>query len=691
MEINLDNENNIKNKKLYEDKQEEEYENFYKKEQLKVSLINIDSMFRNKSPKNIYTSSINYLPKDPLTFILDSQIIEINYPNNGFNENDKIIIQNVEGKSYILSGEIYLFQNYSYCFIKINHDYTTNYKNLLNKLQIEISVVNSEMLNTKQFYGNIPINSLIGIFDINLPSIVNETNEIPQSILTDLSSSTVENLDSSYILIKLPFNYFAYDNLNNRYEVTDFFKISFNDLYGLPINGINADYPINYQKEQGYHEVLSVLNKDNFTIKTSYKALKNGIGGGTKIQIMKITSIEEGYPDANNYIIKLKENFNNVVRIELISTEFPFIDYLIKNSGPNKNNKIYWKHLDDGNYIYSAEIPEGNYDGENLILLLMKNMNAIERITSTPEKKIFNDFLITYNLFTQEVTFSAFKTENIPNSLKVDIVTIDSIQYFKLIVNHPNNLVEINDLVTIFNASAIGIVTSNFINKTHTVFEINKNNNNYSILLGTINQISTSNNDNDLTQTLTDTGGASINIKTKARISLLFNYKDTIGSIIGFKNVGQANAITDYKNIISNFDSYLNDTKLNTVGNIVETPLLLNFTGNNNYYLLYLNDYELVNNSYNQSPAFAKILLSGTLGDILYNTFINFPIEFDFPISTLNEIKIKITYGDGSLPDFRNIDHSFTLKIVELVNFPKYTGINSKKTNFISTLKKLKM
>ena len=76
----------------------------------------------------------------------------------------------------------------------------------------------------------------------------------------------------------------------------------------------------------------------------------------------------------------------------------------------------------------------------------MKNMNAIERITSTFEKKIFNDFLINYNSFTQEITFSAFKTENIPNSLKVDIVTINSILYFRLIVNHPNNLVEINVL-----------------------------------------------------------------------------------------------------------------------------------------------------------------------------------------------------------------------------------------------------
>jgi hypothetical protein len=190
--------------------------------------------------------------------------------------------------------------------------------------------------------------------------------------------------------------------------------------------------------------------------------------------------------------------------------------------------------------------------------------------------------------------------------------------------------------------------------------------------------------------TLTDTGGGATTVKSKARISLLFNYPDTIGNIIGFKNVGQANAITPYKSTISNFDSYLNDTKLNTIGNVVNTSLLLNFTGKNNYYLLYLNDFELVNNNSNQLPAFAKILLSGSPGDILYNTFINYPLEFDFPISTLNELKIRITYGDGTLPDFRNIDHSFTLKIIELVNYPKNTGINSKKTNFISTLKQLK-
>ena len=53
-----------------------------------------------------------------------------------------------------------------------------------------------------------------------------------------------------------------------------------------------------------------------------------------------------------------------------------------------------------------------------------------------------------------------------------------------------------------------------------------------------------------------------------------------------------------------------------------------------------------------------------------------------------NELKIKIMYPDGTLPDFRNIDHSFTLRITEMVNYPRGTGLNSKKTTFLETLKK---
>lgn len=681
MEINLETESQQKIKQYNIDKTNEEIDKYYSKENYKVSLINIDSSFRSKSPKNIYSSAMDYLPKNPITVTENSSFVTINYPNHGLVVNDRIIIQNVEGKSTILSGNIFLFQNFSYCVLKIDHNITTNYVNLLNKIRIEISIVDNATFSNTLFYDNIPLNSLLGIFDIKLPSIVNVKNTIPSAVLNYFNVTTVEELDPLCLLIELPFNYFSFNN--SYYEINDFLKISFFDINGIPINGVNADYPINYMRLQGYHEVYEIVNKNNFIIKTNYKALSDGNGGGSKIQIMKIINTEEGFPDANNYSIRLKKNYNNVVRIELVSSEFPFIDYLIKNNGKNKNNKIYWKHLDDGNYIYSTEINEGNYDGDNLFTTLSKNMNSVERINSTSNNKIYNDFIINYNLYTQEVQFNSFKTEKVPNSLKIDIVTINSIQYFRLTIKHPNNLVDINDEITIANSEDIGIISTNLINKSHTVFEVSKYNNSYSVLLTTVSST-------DLGTTLTDNGGGSITIKTKALVSFLFNYPDTIGSVIGFRNTSQLNAITSYKSVVSNFDSYINDTKLNSVGNTISNNnLLLNLTGSNNYYLLYINNFELVNNNSNMLPSFAKILLSGSPGDVLYNTFINYPLEFEFPISSLNELNIKITYGDGSLPDFRNIDHSFTLKITELVSYPRGTGINSKKTNYVQKLKEL--
>ena len=46
-------------------------------------------------------------------------------------------------------------------------------------------------------------------------------------------------------------------------------------------------------------------------------------------------------------------------------------------------------------------------------------------------------------------------------------------------------------------------------------------------------------------------------------------------------------------------------------------------------------------------------------------------------------------YPDGTMPDFRNIEHSFTLRITELVSTPRNTGINSKNTTFLNTMKEI--
>lgn len=684
MELNIDKINEEKNKKMTKDKNLEDYDKFYKKDNYKISLINIDSAFREKNPKNIYSANVTYLPQDPLTFTSNSSLITINYPNHNLLAGDNIIVQNVQPKSYLVSGGLYLFQNSPYLFIKIKHNINLEYLNLANTLKIQISSLNSSSLENIYYYGNIPINSILGTYPIHLPSVVDDLNSINSTILEYFNVTSALEMNPNFLLIQLPFNY--YSTTSQIYEITDFYNLTFLDLFGIPINGINADFPINYLRLQSSQSIEQIIDMNTFTINTNYTTISSGTGGGNKVQIMKITNTIEGYPDANNYTIRLKKNYNNIVRIELISSEFTYVDYLIKNSGPNKNNNIYWRNLDDGNHIYSASLNEGNYDGSNLVSLLAIEMNKVKRITSTVENPIYNNFSINLNIYSQEVVFTSFKTDNIPNSLKIDVTQINNVDYFRLTVRHPNNLVEINDTITISNANDLGVISKSYINKSLTVFEVNKENSSYIILLGPVNQITTS---QELFTTLIEDGGGAATVTTKGKFSFLFNYNDTIGSVLGFKNVGSNNAITPFSTSISNFDLYLNDTQLNSVGNIVTSPQLLNFSGKNNYYLLYINNFELVDNISNTPTAFAKILLSGAPGDVLYNTFVNYPLEFDFPLSMLNELQIKIIYPDGSNPDFRNIDHSFTLRISELINTPRNTGINSKKTTFLNTMKEI--
>jgi hypothetical protein len=95
---------------------------------------------------------------------------------------------------------------------------------------------------------------------------------------------------------------------------------------------------------------------------------------------------------------------------------------------------------------------------------------------------------------------------------------------------------------------------------------------------------------------------------------------------------------------------------------------------------MYLNDIEFVYSNNNIPSAFAKIALSGSPGDILFDTFISQPqyiYSKIFPISSLTQITVKFLYPDGSRINFRNINHSFTLKITEEQEKNDNTNLNS--------------
>ena len=656
----------------------EKMNNFFNKTEYKTKLLNIDSFYRNKIPKNIYKSENIFLSNNPIQTTKNSNIISIYYPNHNFTINDNIIIQNVEGSTRTLINCLYFFVNYSYVFIQYNnHNIPLNYLDHIDNYKISIILLNNNNITT---YGNIPINAIIGIHNIYLPSLIDNLYPILPEILSVFNVSNVSELDNNFILIELPFSYTQNSEL--YYVSSDVFKFNILNIGGIPLEYINADYPINYQRSQGYHQIINITN-DYIYIQTSIISSYTINGGGDKIQIMLITNTIPGYPNANNYTIHLQHSFNNVVRIELLSTEIPFIDLLINSSGSKKNNKLYWKHYDDGNYIYQMDIPEGNYDSTNLISKITSIINTIPRIGSTNASPIYNIFDINLNIFTQEIKFYPYKNNNLPNSLSASLSIINNIKYVKITVYHPANLVVVADTILISGALKVGtIIDATLINTTQTIYEINITEQTYSFLIAPLNQITNATNID-----LTGNGGPSTIIKTRAKVSFLFNYQDTLGNILGFKNVGFSNAITPYNTIVSNFDSYIQSTNLNEVGNIDLSNKILNLTGSDFYILMYINNFECIINNSNQPIAFAKIILSGSPGDILFNTFINYPLEFDFPVITLNQLTITFKYPDGSLVDFRNIDHSFTLRIMEEVKIPYNTNLNSKDISFIDTLK----
>ena len=671
-------------KKDFEAKQKKyEYEllkqnqdKFFNKTEYKIQLLNIDSRFRNKIPKNIYTTDNIILPNNPIYTIKDSNVIRINYPNHNFSIGDSIIVQNVLGRSKILTNSLFLFNDFPYMIINYNnHTVPLDYLSHYDEYQLQITIIND--IGTNTAYNNIPINMVTGIFNILLPSIVNKTIEITPQILQYFNVNSASDMDSDFILIKLTYSFIALTGF--YYIPTDVFKFAFLNIGGVPLEYINADYPINYNKDHDNQQITNV-DKDNIYFISDVIASSTSNGGDGNVQIMLITNTLPGYPDANSYTIFLKKSLNNVVRIELISSEIPYIDYLVKK---NINNNLYWKQLDDGSAIYKASIPEGNYDGPNLISIIQTALNNVPRIGSTIQNPIYNIFTVTMNEFTQTITFTAYKNTNLPNSLSASLVDIDNVEYVLLTIQHPGNLVQENDTVIISGAAKIGtIIGTTYLNKSQTVYQINTTNQTYTILLAPLKQIT-----NASVIDLTGNGGPGTVIQTNAKVSFIFTSSDTLGNILGFKDVGQPNAITPYSSQVSNTDPYLQASELSDVGIANNYTSILNFAGSNNYILMYINNYECIINNSNQPSSFAKILLSGNPGNVLFNTFVNYPLEFDFPIVTITELNFQFTYPDGTLVDFRNIDHSFTLRITEKTGTPYKTGLNSKDTSFYEMIK----
>jgi hypothetical protein len=631
------------------------------------SLLNIDSSFRNIQPKHIYNLTNKIIKSDPIKFTEGSNIIKFIYEDHGFVVGDNIIIQNVIGKIKILYQALYLIDNFDYAIINIeNNDIPENYTKYVNDLYINIEIIGEQQSNN--FINNIPFNSIIGIKKSFIANDIINLNENVNKLSDFLyNSHSNEILNTKFLFIPLNIEYS--NNTNYYYLLNDVFKISYLHINGIKLGNLNANYPINNYNYQNSYMITNIINNNEFEITLNFTSFASNYSGGNNVQIYKILNSVTGYPNSDNYVINLKKNFNNVINIELVSTEIPYVDILIKK---NINDKLYWKNIEDGNNIYTIQLDEGFYTTATLFDKLNKKLNSIPRIISTITNVVNNNFDIILEPEIHKITFKPYNLTKLPNSLSIRLNTINSELFYILNINHPNNIIETNDIITIFNASdvtvrdeknQIKLISSSYLNKSHIVYSVNLDNQTYDIILGKKSEIAILTNNYDLA------GGENIIVKSKTKISFLFNRPDTLGQILGFKNIPSEFSITEFKSEISNQDNYINSINLNSVGNEYSySNGFFNLTGKYNYILMFLNDIECIYSNNDLPSAFAKILLSGNPGDILFNTFINFPKNIyskTFPIITLSTINVSFLYPDGTPVNFRNIDHSFTLKITE--------------------------
>lgn len=669
--------------------------------------INIDSSFRNTIPIP-QTDDIKWikLENNPLRFKFNSNTLEIIDMGNESNIqiDDKIMVTGVLPIKKTLKTiygkknefKLFEFKNGSK-YLKINYKHLMKFPDKDSSIldydkfryiesydthgvEIELNGIQGEL--GSNYIGNIPINTINGIHQVLLYD-PNETVESTYSdnsfyieLITEYSSSSAYNVPA--------------------YNV----ELIYYYLAGIPINQINAEYPIDSDHAVGYHRVLD-FNEESFIVSLPKFATlldesicsdgKMGTcAGGNTVNVAKIQELIPAYPDPNHYLIKLPNTYSDVVYVKMISSEFPNIQKNIIGEGGNKNNKLYWQNLEDGDIIYNIDIDEGIYDPNNLkniieekIIQVKRNFsrNVIDNSIEYSDNNIVKlsidqkTNIVTFTSYTQAIVAKPFIDVNPP------IENVDPVGLLKytITIGQRNHKLKVGDKILINNSLSYFGIPSEVLNKEHTVTEI-IDSNQYKIIVKNFNLENTK---------INTGGGSSVSILTPNIFRLRFDFPDTIGKILGFRNTGSSIAITPYNNIITNKDEYEKELPIDEEGNLIsfENNSLL-FSGDN-YILVVCKQIKGIVNFGVIKDAFAKILLPDPLSNscdnfnnlgnskIILNTFVDAPIYFHTPIRNLTELEFEFYTPEGEPYDFDGLDHSFTLEIVTMSETPKGTGITS--------------
>jgi hypothetical protein len=610
--------------------------------------INIDSRLRNIEPKHILDSTLYHL-ENSLFFTVNTNKVVVYHPNHNFLVEDKIILEYSTSTNIKIKKGIQFQKNSKYAkIIQPNH----------------------MMLDTGTTYyiniSNVEGNASSGTYLLNYPiNLINKNHKV----YFKRSETDIFDPNAYYIDLEIP----AIEEYIYQYS----FNLEFLHIRGIPLNEINSNYPITSDRIFGYHVIENIINSNFYEFSvTSLSDSSNmvyqdsfyqssPIGNGGKILIIKIINTIDGYPDNNNYIIDLQRNFYHVEQINLLDTVFPITEKVV-TAGPigKQNNLFYWQNLSDGNIIYSIEIPSGNYSLSQLQTQLKTQIEQTIRPTIDSTQLI--DTIYTYNtnrvIINIDQVKNTFEIQFYQELILTNAIFRSTLSYpdgfTRIILNYINHNLLVNDIIILSNVISTDKIPESYLNGQFTIESV-IDANTVSIRLDRFN---------DNTSESTN-GGTAICMLKNIKSRLLFNKENTIGKMLGFNKVGDIYSVTPYDYKLTNYNLYDVDIQKNSVG-LATLPRvdtrILNLSPNN--YILILTDLPFNDqiNLFNTSTnILGKILLTGSVENYVYSQFIQIGSTFQEPIATLSSISFSFYGPDKQLYDFNNVEHSFTIEIVE--------------------------
>ena len=413
-------------------------------------------------------------------------------------------------------------------------------------------------------------------------------------------------------------------------------NLSLDTINNVALNTINSKEPRDSNHINRF-QVINKIDDDNIKIFLPQNATIDRTFGGSNITIKLIKNFIEAYLNPNNYVIELDRKYENVYQIALISTEFVNSELIVKSSsfGTSQNNIVKIQLEGSDTTIYTQEIIEGNYDANTFSKMVQTELSKI--VTNAGQLT----FDCETSIDTGKLTLKSFLRTNLS---KVFSVSQDS---NIITVTHINHGFSTGQIIKILNATnADTIVSTDINNKEHTITVIGSNS--YRFTVASTAQ-----------RTATGKGGKTIQILKPQSYKLLFSQVNTASLLFGFTET----------------DTIFSTEHIGT--------LLVDLSGDDYFYMCspQLSD-TVIDDGY-VKDIFAKILLNQAPGNILYDTYVSNPkIYYDTPLKFIDRIEFIFKQPNNTLFFMNNLEHSFSLRIDEVIEIIENTNFSSRTGNF---------